>query len=384
ANSKEAADEGPTRKRPMSKGARSHFSEASFGSLDELNSAAPEPSRKNRRKSSKGVVGGILGKMSAPNNVTSGPSAAATDNRNRNVWANHIKNGDDRTHVPPMGRKVFIIRIVQLVLAVVFLVLAAFAAFTLNMGNVSVSIIFRLLLDRGLFPVARRVDTLLSRSLSLDRPYVSARHTPPSPYSSAATPRPPFTRVIEGLTNVFWLATWASLASLASALNVARAGYYYVLAARQTPGPGAYQPQPPPPPPPHEIGVPPDGGRGPGGAGAGADAGASSAAAAATARSTIQAAKVAICVDAGLGALIWVLFVITLIATSESFPSLYLAYLTFPAYLCASLLPPPSLPYRLTAPTDTTRRHVHYKPPEEQQGRQEGQRAGGSGGVGNV
>ncbi|KAK8044257.1 hypothetical protein PG993_004281 [Apiospora rasikravindrae] len=256
----------------MSTGARSHFSEASFGSLDELNhEAKPKPSWKERRKS-KGVgVGGILGKgkkkMSAPNNVTSGPSAAADD---RNVWANHIKNGDDRTHVPPVGVKVFIIRVVQLVIAVVFLVLAAFAAFTLNMGNL--------------------------------------------------TPTTLHTRVVEGLTNVFWLAAWASLASLASALNVARAGYYYVLTGRQA-GIGADQP-PPPPPPPHEAGGPPDYGRGPGGAGAGAGAGANPAAAAsaaaATARSTIQAAKVAICVDAGLGAVIWVLFVITLIATSMS------------------------------------------------------------------
>ena len=66
-------------------------------------------------------------------NVTSGPSAAD----DRNVWARHIKNGDDRTHVPPLSKKLFIIRVVQLVLAVLFLVLAAFAAFTLNMGNVS-------------------------------------------------------------------------------------------------------------------------------------------------------------------------------------------------------------------------------------------------------
>ncbi|KAK7932096.1 hypothetical protein PG985_002808 [Apiospora marii] len=201
-------------------------------------------------------------------NVTSGPTTA----NDRNVWANHIKNGDDRTHVPAMSKKVFIVRIVQLVIAVVFLVLAAFAAFTLNMGNLPVFAI------------------------------------------------PFLTRVIEGLTNIFWLATWASLASLASALNVARAGYYYVLTGRQV-GIGAGQPAPPPPPP--DCG--PDG-RGPGcngvGAGAGgvpgggAGAGAAAASAAATARSTIQAAKIAICVDAGLGAVIWVLFIITLIATT--------------------------------------------------------------------
>ncbi|KAK7943468.1 uncharacterized protein PG986_012581 [Apiospora aurea] len=288
----------------MSKGTRSYFSEASFGSLDELTSAAPEPSRKNRRKSSiGGVVGEILGggkknKMSAPNNVASGPSAAA--DKNRNVWANHIKNGDDRTHVPPMGKKVLIIRVVQLVFAVVFLVLAAFAAFTLNMGNLpAFGLSFFVFSWTVVYFVWLGLSILFYPVL-----YHWIAHI-----------------VIEGLANVFWLAAWASLASLASALNVARAGYYYVLAARQTLGTGVYQPQRPPPPPPHEIGVPPDGGRGPGGAGAGAGASSAAAAsaAAATARSTTQAAKVAICVDAGLGALIWVLFVTTLIATSEFF-----------------------------------------------------------------
>ncbi|KAK8053133.1 hypothetical protein PG996_012434 [Apiospora saccharicola] len=212
-------------------------------------------------------------------NVTSGPSAT----NNQNVWANHIKNGDDRTHVPPMSKKVLILRIVQLVIAVIFLVLAAFAAFTLNMGNVMLTL---------------------------------------------ATPC--LISIIEGLTNIFWLATWASLASLASALNVARAGYYYVISARQA----GFSPPPPPP----DCG--PDG-RAPGcngagagiGAGAGAGAGgvpaggagagSAAASAAATARATIQAAKVAICVDAGLGALIWVLFIITLIATSEFALSIY-------------------------------------------------------------
>ncbi|KAK7992534.1 hypothetical protein PG988_001328 [Apiospora saccharicola] len=216
-------------------------------------------------------------------NVTSGPSAT----NNQNVWANHIKNGDDRTHVPPMSKKVLILRIVQLVIAVIFLVLAAFAAFTLNMGNLPA------------------FDTLTL-----------------VPVLTLATPC--LISIIEGLTNIFWLATWASLASLASALNVARAGYYYVISARQA----GFSPPPPPP----DCG--PDG-RAPGcngagagiGAGAGAGAGgvpaggagagSAAASAAATARATIQAAKVAICVDAGLGALIWVLFIITLIATSE-------------------------------------------------------------------
>lgn len=112
----------------MKDGFKSHFSEGSFGSLDQLNETPSSSSRKSRRTREK-VVG--LGIMTS--NVTSGPSAAD----DRNVWARHIKNGDDRTHVPPLSKKLFIIRVVQLVLAVLFLVLAAFAAFTLNMGNVS-------------------------------------------------------------------------------------------------------------------------------------------------------------------------------------------------------------------------------------------------------
>lgn len=134
------------------------------------------------------------------------------------------------------------------------------------------------------------------------------------PTLTSATPSH---RVVEGLTNVFWLATWASLASYASALNVANAGYYFVLAGRQL-GIGSDAP----PPPPHGAGGP-DGGRGPGSAGAGSVGGGpggpgpTGSSAAAAARSSIQAARISIAVDAGLGAVIWVLFIITLIATSE-------------------------------------------------------------------
>ncbi|KAK8070150.1 hypothetical protein PG994_006766 [Apiospora phragmitis] len=228
--------------------------------------------------------------------VASGPSVTAPTN-NRNVWANHIKNGDDRTHVPPMSKKVLIVRVVQLVIAVVFLVLAAFAAFTLNMGNCQAF---------PKPPTAAHPPTLY---LPICTKYPVANANDPFFFSS--------TRVVEGLTNIFWLAAWASLASLASALNVARAGYYYVLTARQIGLIGAGQAQPPPPPP--DGG--PDGGRGPGGVGVGgpgvgAGGAAAAASAAATARSTIQAAKIAICVDAGLGAVIWVLFIVTLIATT--------------------------------------------------------------------
>ncbi|KAK8097136.1 uncharacterized protein PG998_005359 [Apiospora kogelbergensis] len=243
-------------------------------------------------------------------NVTSGPSAAD----DRNVWARHIKNGDDRTHVPPLSKKLFIIRVVQLVLAVLFLVLAAFAAFTLNMGNY-------MYCHGGFCTIpwdCKCVDRFTGLSFfvfSWTVVYfvwlgVTILIYPVLYHWIAHI-------VVEGLTNVFWLATWASLASYASALNVANAGYYFVLAGRQL-GIGSDAP----PPPPHGAGGP-DGGRGPGSAGAGSVGGGpggpgpTGSSAAAAARSSIQAARISIAVDAGLGAVIWVLFIITLIATTE-------------------------------------------------------------------
>jgi hypothetical protein len=53
-----------------------------------------------------------------------------------NIWPELTKDGKDRSHIPPVTNKLFIIRLVQLGLAVLFLVLAAFAAFTLNISNV--------------------------------------------------------------------------------------------------------------------------------------------------------------------------------------------------------------------------------------------------------
>lgn len=189
--------------------------------------------------------------------------------------------------------------------------------------------------------------------------------TPSTPLSS---------RVVEGLTNIFWLATWASLASYASALNVANAGYYFVLAGRQL---GIASGAPPPPPGP-DGGFGPDGGRGPGGnggrpGGAGSSS-AGQASAAAAARSSIQAARIAIAVDAGLGAVIWVLFVITLIATSKlAAPPSFYTHFTSPYHSSLAAL----------GSTDTgfRKRHVYYKSPEKQQVGIQGERPAGSGGM---
>jgi hypothetical protein len=54
-----------------------------------------------------------------------------------NIWAGRNKDGQDRSHIPPMSMAMLGLRIAQLSLAVIFLVLASFSAFTLNMGNVS-------------------------------------------------------------------------------------------------------------------------------------------------------------------------------------------------------------------------------------------------------
>ncbi|KAK6855150.1 hypothetical protein PG990_008556 [Apiospora arundinis] len=269
----------------MKEGFKSHFSEGSFGSLDQLNAEAPPRSSRKKKDRKK------------KEEEERGLRAIGGSADDRNVWARHIKNGDDRTHVPPLSKKVFIVRIVQLVLTVIFLVLAAFAAFTLNMGNLpGFGLSFFVFSWTVVYFIWLGVTILIYPVL-----YHWIAHI-----------------VVEGLTNIFWLATWASLASYASALNVANAGYYFVLAGRQL---GIASGAPPPPPGP-DGGFGPDGGRGPGGnggrpGGAGSSS-AGQASAAAAARSSIQAARIAIAVDAGLGAVIWVLFVITLIATSMS------------------------------------------------------------------
>lgn len=57
--------------------------------------------------------------------------------KNKNVWARYWKDGKSRSHIHPMTSVLFGLRIAQLALAVVFLVLAAFSAFSLNFGSVS-------------------------------------------------------------------------------------------------------------------------------------------------------------------------------------------------------------------------------------------------------
>jgi hypothetical protein len=60
-------------------------------------------------------------------------SAMATST---DIWVKLAKDGKDRSNIPPISQKLFIIRLVQLGLAVAFLILAAFSAFTLNLSNV--------------------------------------------------------------------------------------------------------------------------------------------------------------------------------------------------------------------------------------------------------
>jgi hypothetical protein len=55
----------------------------------------------------------------------------------RNVWASWVRDGKDRSHITPLSTKEFGIRVAQLLLATVFLIITAFSAFNLNMGNVS-------------------------------------------------------------------------------------------------------------------------------------------------------------------------------------------------------------------------------------------------------
>jgi hypothetical protein len=88
--------------------------------LEQLPSASRTKSKKEKKKKKKAKMGNA--------------NSAA---RRRNVWEGRTQDGQDRSHIPPMSMAMFGIRIAQLVLAVIFLVLASFAAFTLNMGNVS-------------------------------------------------------------------------------------------------------------------------------------------------------------------------------------------------------------------------------------------------------
>lgn len=109
--------------------------------------------------------------------------------------------------------------------------------------------------------------------------------------------------ILESLTNVFWLATWATFASYAGALNLAGAGVDVnnrnlntaawsnptTTTTRTVNAPNSLGP----------TGLP----------------GASSADPFRVTQQTIYAAEICIGIDAGLGALIWVLFVVSLILT---------------------------------------------------------------------
>jgi hypothetical protein len=65
------------------------------------------------------------------------PVARPVEKPRDNVWHARTLDGQDRSHIPPMAKRLFFVRIAQLVLAVAYLVLAAFAAFTLNASTVS-------------------------------------------------------------------------------------------------------------------------------------------------------------------------------------------------------------------------------------------------------
>lgn len=176
-----------------------------------------------------------------------------------NVWHARTLDGQDRSHIPPMAKRLFFVRIAQLVLAVAYLVLAAFAAFTLNASTLpgfafaffvfSWTVVYFVWLVVSIFkyPIAYHWIAHIS---------------------------------VEALTNIFWLASWATFASYASAINL----------------PGAERTFPPPP----ETTVD--------GSSPVFDFTWSTA-------SEVMAAKVAIAVDAAIGAAIWVLFCVTLFAT---------------------------------------------------------------------
>jgi hypothetical protein len=68
------------------------------------------------------------------------PPVRPVEKPDDNVWHARTRDGQDRSHIPPMARRLFFVRIAQLVLAVAYLVLAAFAAFTLNASTVSLVI----------------------------------------------------------------------------------------------------------------------------------------------------------------------------------------------------------------------------------------------------
>ncbi|ORY59740.1 uncharacterized protein BCR38DRAFT_412735 [Pseudomassariella vexata] len=120
----------------------------------------------------------------------------------KNVWSS-VAVDKDRSHISAMTMKEFGIRIAQGTLAILFLVLTSFSAFTLNAGNLS-----------G-FSLSFFVFSLTVTYFVL---YGVAVLAYPIIYHWIAQ------IVFEAFLVVFWLAAWATLASYASALNLGGAG----------------------------------------------------------------------------------------------------------------------------------------------------------------
>ncbi len=259
----------------------------------------------------------------------------AIKNRFRN---GRVNDGQDRSHIPPISTKMIWFRIAQLGLALVYLVLVAFAAYTLNTANVSqlrsgnrfhfgkvgadafgsfhrsldsVSIlalgrvrpksirdpnnasfcILRLFLDRGLFYLACSEHAMVSNCLPLGSTHVSRglSHSHLLGINflvrSGADDHRDMYSAVELLTNLFWLVSWAILASYASAINLPGAGR--AVGGRQAPvGPAVLDPAT------AAVPVP----MGPG------------AMLAQSTASEVLAAEIAIAVDAAIGAAVWFYF----------------------------------------------------------------------------
>lgn len=177
------------------------------------------------------------------------------------------------------------------------------------------ALLLRLLVDRRHASLPRHLHLFHTVAVPLDPAHVSTVFPPPPPlppFSPTSLPNPdpfpphppsppppqPPPSIFESLGVIFWLAAWATLASYASALNVGGAFRAVIvgLQRRQYAYPPGYAP---PPPPPGGYAVP-------------------GYAAPASHVTTVEAAKAAIAVDAGLGAVVWILAIATLILSGES------------------------------------------------------------------
>lgn len=91
-------------------------------------------------------------------------SKAAKQKRDANVWQGRVKkDGQDRSHIPPISKKLLLLRVAQLGLAVIFLILSAFSAFTLNAANVSRRVEIQV-------PIRTMLMSVISRPPVLVRP----------------------------------------------------------------------------------------------------------------------------------------------------------------------------------------------------------------------